>query len=75
MQRIRESLPIFPFREDLMRAVRDNRAIVIVGETGSGKTTQIAQYLLDEGFCKPREVACALFFFFLFFSIFTPRGG
>ena len=35
----RESLPIFKLRTDLIRAVLDNRILVVIGETGSGKTT------------------------------------
>lgn len=46
----RESLPIFPMRSELISAITDNQFLVIVGETGSGKTTQIVQYLMEEGF-------------------------
>lgn len=46
----RESLPVFAMRQQLVDAVRDNQFLVIVGETGSGKTTQIVQYLSEEGF-------------------------
>lgn len=43
----RKSLPIYPFREDLMQAVADHQVLIIEGETGSGKTTQIPQYLYE----------------------------
>lgn len=46
----RESLPVYSMRQQLVDAVRDNQFLVIVGETGSGKTTQIVQYLSEEGF-------------------------
>lgn len=52
MKEQRESLPIFPMRSDLIKAVRENSFLVIVGETGSGKTTQIVQYLAEEGLDK-----------------------
>ena len=35
----RESLPIFKLRTELIKAVLDNRILVVIGETGSGKTT------------------------------------
>ena len=37
----REYLPVFNVRDELMTVIRDNRIIIIVGETGSGKTTQL----------------------------------
>ena len=37
----REFLPVFSVREELLTVIRDNRIVVIVGETGSGKTTQL----------------------------------
>ena len=45
----RRSLPAFGVREDLLTVVRDNQVIVVVGETGSGKTTQLTQYLHEDG--------------------------
>ena len=39
------SLPIWPFKGDLIDAVRNHQVLIIEGETGSGKTTQIPQYL------------------------------
>ena len=43
----RRSLPIYPFREDLLQAIEEHQILIIEGETGSGKTTQIAQYLIE----------------------------
>ena len=44
------SVPPAPHRrEDLLRAVEEHQVIIIVGETGSGKTTQIPQYLHEAG--------------------------
>lgn len=42
-----EPLPVTLFKDQLMEAVRANRVLVCTGETGSGKTTQIPQYLLE----------------------------
>ena len=36
-----EELPVSERREDIMNAIRDNQVVIIAGETGSGKTTQI----------------------------------
>ncbi|KAM6396223.1 LOW QUALITY PROTEIN: pre-mRNA-splicing factor ATP-dependent RNA helicase DHX16 [Rhynochetos jubatus] len=62
----RRSLPIFPYREELVAAIARHQILVIEGETGSGKTTQIPQYLHEEGYTRhgmkigvtqPRRVA------------------
>jgi pre-mRNA-splicing factor ATP-dependent RNA helicase DHX16 len=58
MQETRKSLPIYFYRDELMQAVRDHQVLIIVGETGSGKTTQIPQYLHEDGFTKNGKVGC-----------------
>ena len=35
----REYLPVYSVRDELMTVIRDNKIVIIVGETGSGKTT------------------------------------
>ncbi|KAI8922743.1 P-loop containing nucleoside triphosphate hydrolase protein [Entophlyctis helioformis] len=54
----REFLPAFAVREELMQTIRDNSIIVVVGETGSGKTTQLAQFLHEDGYTKYGIVGC-----------------
>ncbi|OCH94206.1 P-loop containing nucleoside triphosphate hydrolase protein [Obba rivulosa] len=54
----REYLPAFACREELMRVIRDNQVIVVVGETGSGKTTQLTQFLYEDGYCTFGMVGC-----------------
>lgn len=39
---------MFPFREELLAAIANHQVLIIEGETGSGKTTQIPQYLFEE---------------------------
>jgi len=54
----REYLPVFSVRDELMKVIADNRVVIIVGETGSGKTTQLTQYLYEEGYCDYGIVGC-----------------
>ncbi|KAI6128698.1 P-loop containing nucleoside triphosphate hydrolase protein [Pisolithus croceorrhizus] len=54
----REYLPAFACREDLLRVIRDNQVVVVVGETGSGKTTQLAQFLYEDGYCAHGIIGC-----------------
>lgn len=58
LQDDRKLLPIYPYREELLQAVNDHQVIVIVGETGSGKTTQIPQYLHEAGYTEKGKVGC-----------------
>lgn len=48
----REALPVFTVRSEFLDVCREHRVIVVVGETGSGKTTQLTQYLLEEGYAR-----------------------
>lgn len=54
----REFLPAFAVREDLLRVIRDNQVIIVVGETGSGKTTQLTQFLLEDGYGNRGMIGC-----------------
>ncbi|SIL80894.1 ATP-dependent helicase HrpA [Mycobacteroides abscessus subsp. abscessus] len=44
-----EALPVSARREEIMNAVREHQVVIIAGETGSGKTTQIPKMLLELG--------------------------
>lgn len=52
-------LPIYPFKEALLQAIRDHQVLIVEGETGSGKTTQVPQYLHEAGFtANGKKVGC-----------------
>ncbi|KAF4339217.1 pre-mRNA-splicing factor ATP-dependent RNA helicase cdc28 [Fusarium beomiforme] len=66
IQETRKSLPIYQYRDEFLDALEKFQVLVIVGETGSGKTTQLPQYLHEAGYTKngmkvgctqPRRVA------------------
>lgn len=44
----RQSLPIFAYRDQILNVIKDNRVCVISSETGSGKTTQVPQFILED---------------------------
>ena len=43
----RQYLPVFAVRQELLKIVRENQIVIIVGETGSGKTTQLTQVIYN----------------------------
>lgn len=66
IKQIRESLPVYSVKSKLLQTIRENQVVVVIGETGSGKTTQLCQYLYEAGFSaghkligctQPRRVA------------------
>src|SRR6476646_109118 len=44
-----EDLPVSARREDIAEAIRDHQVVIVAGETGSGKTTQLPKICLDLG--------------------------
>jgi pre-mRNA-splicing factor ATP-dependent RNA helicase DHX16 len=63
---VRKSLPVYEYREELLEAIAEHQILIVEAETGSGKTTQLPQYLHEAGYTKggmkvgctqPRRVA------------------
>ncbi|MER7213601.1 ATP-dependent RNA helicase HrpA [Streptosporangium sp. NPDC000239] len=44
-----EALPVSQRRDDILAAIRDNQVVIVAGETGSGKTTQLPKICLELG--------------------------
>ncbi|WOG85065.1 hypothetical protein DCAR_0104252 [Daucus carota subsp. sativus] len=58
LQADRRSLPVYSYREELLKAVEEHQVVIVVGETGSGKTTQIPQYLHEAGYTRHGKIGC-----------------
>ncbi|KAJ2548124.1 hypothetical protein GGH95_006493, partial [Coemansia sp. RSA 1836] len=54
----REYLPAFVCRDELLQVIAENQVTIVVGETGSGKTTQLAQYLDEAGYTRFGMIGC-----------------
>lgn len=52
MTSFREKLPAYKTKAEFLKAVADNQVLVVSGETGCGKTTQLPQFILEE------EISC-----------------
>jgi len=62
MLEFRKNLPSYKMKEVLLEAMKENQVVVISGETGCGKTTQVAQFILDDaieqGFGSQCHIIC-----------------
>ncbi|KAK9814960.1 hypothetical protein WJX73_003260 [Symbiochloris irregularis] len=55
----RKGLPVWQARDDFTKMINSHQTTILVGETGSGKTTQIAQFICQAGYTTSgKKVAC-----------------
>uniref|UniRef100_A0A9L0R8P1 DExH-box helicase 34 n=1 Tax=Equus caballus TaxID=9796 RepID=A0A9L0R8P1_HORSE len=63
LQRERAALPIAQYASRILQTLERHQVVVVAGDTGCGKSTQVPQYLLAAGFShvactQPRRIAC-----------------
>ena len=54
----KQSLPITKYKKDILYGLENYGIIIVIGDTGSGKTTQIPQYLHEVGYSKLGKIGC-----------------
>ncbi|OII73937.1 PRP16p pre-mRNA splicing family SFII helicase [Cryptosporidium ubiquitum] len=54
----RQNLPVYKVRDSLLKLIGEHMVVVVVGETGSGKTTQLTQYLHEYGYSRRGIIGC-----------------
>lgn len=63
LRKFQASLPIAAYEKEIVEATKNESILIIAGDTGCGKSTQVPQYLYNAGFDKvactqPRRIAC-----------------
>ncbi|MQL70537.1 hypothetical protein Taro_002839 [Colocasia esculenta] len=57
-RRLEQGLPIYSCRRKILKAVSSNQVVLLIGETGCGKSTQLVQFLADAGMTANGSVIC-----------------
>lgn len=60
MLEFRKSLPAYKERDALLKVISENQVVVVSGETGCGKTTQLPQYILESEVDAARGASCSI---------------
>ncbi|XP_063398977.1 uncharacterized protein LOC134683600 [Mytilus trossulus] len=56
--RLSSALPMYARRTDIISMVTENKVSILLGETGSGKSTQVAQYMYQAGLANTGFIVC-----------------
>lgn len=56
----RKALPAFKKKDELIRIIEENQVVLVSGETGCGKTTQVAQFILDHYINSKKGSTCKI---------------
>lgn len=78
-----ENLPVSQKKQDILQAIRDHQVVIVAGETGSGKTTQLPKICLELGrgvkgligHTQPRRLAARTVANRIADELETPLGG
>ncbi|XP_048555312.1 ATP-dependent RNA helicase DEAH12, chloroplastic-like isoform X2 [Triticum urartu] len=57
-RRLNEGLPIYAYRRKILNHIFNNQVMTLIGETGSGKSTQLVQFLADSGLAANGSIVC-----------------
>ncbi|QHS75911.1 DEAH-box RNA-dependent ATPase PRP2 [Saccharomyces paradoxus] len=60
IQEARKLLPVHQYKDELLREIKKHQVLIIMGETGSGKTTQLPQYLVEDGYTDQGKLQIAI---------------
>lgn len=63
LRKTQANLPVAQYKQRIIEAVKNEQIVIIAGDTGCGKSTQVPQYLFEGGFqsiacTQPRRIAC-----------------
>ena len=57
-ERLQSALPMYSKRTEIIKMIAENQVSILLGETGSGKSTQVTQYLYEAGLAGQKKIVC-----------------